>query len=182
VRWETLKWEKSKEHQKWGGMKIMSAKAAAVFNLPNAIGVDPGRNWGIGILYNGGLTVYWGKFPKQEQAYRYSLLVGDFVRGWLPEYVSPITRAAIEGPSFGSRFKQVMLEDVRVGFWLGLWRRGKDAVYVPPQTVRKQVFGYGYIKASDLWLAINGNAADAGAVALYAGGCNIDMLQGKIEE
>ena len=170
MQWETLEWRKNKDYQEWNGMKIRSAEATVAFNLHDAIGVDPGRNFGVGILYNKKLTVYWGKFPKQDEDYRYSLLVSNFVQDWIPEYACSITRIAIEGPSFGSHFKQVMLEDVRVGFWLGFQGIGKETIYVPPQTARKQVFGDGRIKASDLWLSINKNAADAVAIALYVAG------------
>lgn len=170
MQWETLEWKKNKDYQEWNGMKIRSAEATVALDLPDAIGVDPGINFGLGIFKDEKLTVYWGKFPKQDGDYRYSLLVSNFVHDWVSEYASSITRIAIEGPSFGSHFKQVVLEDVRVGFWLGFKEIGKEAIYVPPATVRKVVFGGGRIKASDLWLTINGNAADAGAVCLYAAG------------
>jgi len=156
--------------ESWHDMKIQFAFTfhPSFYSLDDGIGVDPGKNWGIGIAQTGYLTVCWGTFPKMRKDFEYLNYIRSFIIEWFPEIPAKI--CMIEGPSYGSLFKQPMLEDVRAGFMLGFKTIGKLVDYVPPQSARKQVFGNGRIKASEMWLGINPNAADAGALALYAGG------------
>jgi hypothetical protein len=138
----------------------------------NAIGIDPGTRWGIGILLSGKLISMWGTFPKEEHDYEYFYVARSFVEDWIPHCVESgtIRIAMIEGASYGSQWKQPLLEDVRLGFKVGLDTLGYDVTYVPPKSINKRVFGNGNIAAKKTWLGINGNGADAAAVALYAGG------------
>lgn len=151
-------------------MKIGYAIADAKFDgLINAIGIDPGRNWGCGILWDGVLYSYWGTFPKCDEAIGYHYTAERFITEWLPVDI-PIKVAIVEGASYNDKYGQVMLEDVRTGFHRGLTELGFDISFVAPQSARKQVFGNGRTKAGDVWLQLNHNGADGSALALYGGG------------
>ena len=164
-----LHWLKHKElDDEWGGMRLHHATAERSFDCADAIGVDPGRNWGIGIITNGMVSVWWGKMIAQQYDYDYFQYAKQFITEWFPKK-HPAKKVLVEGPSYGSPYKQPMLEDVRLGFLQGFIELGKEVEYIPPQTVRKGVFGNGRTKASNLWLGIAPDAADAAAIALYSG-------------
>ena len=176
MEWAKLKWTKNaKEH--WNEMALHSATAQHTFyNVAPAIGVDPGKNFGLATLSPypndklGGmmLTTWWSSFPSQEHDYDYFGIVADFVEDWFPK-VHPSKVAIIEGAAYGTHFKREYLEDIRLGFLQAFKALGKQVEYVSPMTARKAVFGNGRIKASEVWININGNGADASAICLYAG-------------
>ena len=165
---EEINWMKKPRMKKYN-VSIGTAVADKKFDLPNCIGIDPGRNFGIGVLRDGELSVMWGKLPKCEKDWEYynkakMLVLSLFAADKFTDI------GVVEGPSYGSIYKQPMLEDVRVGFLLGLHMVGVDADYCPPQTARKAVFGKGTTKASEVWLDVNSNAADGGALVLWKAG------------
>lgn len=169
-----LDWQIEDTKYTWNRMKIGRAVAVQPFSMSyvNAIGIDPGIRWGLGILLNGVLISMWGSFPKEEHDYDYFYVARKFISDWIPHCVETgmIRIAIIEGASYGSQWKQPLLEDVRLGFKVGLDDLGYNVTYVPPKSVNKRVFGNGNIAAKKTWIGINGNGADAAAVALYAGG------------
>jgi len=177
MEWAKLKWTKNtKEH--WNEMALHSATAQHTFyNVAPAIGVDPGKNFGLAILSPypndklGGmmLTTWWGSFPSQEHDYDYFDIVMNFVEDWFPK-VHPSKVAIIEGAAYGTHFKREYLEDIRLGFLQAFKALGKEVSYISPLSARKQVFGSGKIKASELFLQINKNGADASCIALCAAG------------
>jgi hypothetical protein len=178
-----LNWLQHKElTQEWQGMKIKHACAEYVFpNLKPAVGVDPGKNWGLSTLSPypneqlGGmmLNTWWGTFPTQEHDYDYFQVVMEFIDEWFPKK-HPAKIALTEGAAYGAQYKQPMLEDIRLGFLMAFRTLGMEVDYVSPLKSRKAVFGSGKIKASDTWLSIGGNGADSGAICLYAGGYKYD--------
>jgi len=137
--------------------------------LQDAIGLDPGRNWGMGIVRKNVLTAYWGKFPEVEYPHDYFDVIGDFIANWLPPKV-PAKIVCVEGASFGEKFGQILLEDIRLSFVLAFKKRGFDVVLVPPKTARKVVLGGGNIKASEIWVSLNSNGADGACLGLYGAG------------
>ncbi len=161
----------------YGDMRVKHARADYQFtDLSPVIGVDPGRNWGLSLILQTfrypityDLYVYWGTLPKEEVTHKYFDSVQKFINLWLPPNTD-IKVVCVEGASYGERFGQVMLEDVRLGFVKAFENMGMKVTLVPPLTARKAVFGNGKIKASSIWLDINRNAADAAAIALYAAG------------
>jgi len=167
-----LRWIVGKDKQYWRTMSIRYAVADGDFKTyGNAIGIDPGRNWGCGILLDGNLMTYWGKFPKCELSTEYHIMASDFIHEWLPVDL-PVQIVMVEGPSYGDMYGQVQLEDIRLGFFMAFKTLGYDVKYIAPQTARKAVVGRGRIKAPDVWLDLpNRNGADAAALALYGGGC-----------
>jgi hypothetical protein len=140
--------------------------------LHPAIGIDPGINFGVSWLVNKRLETWWGSLPKQNHDFDYFYIARDFIIMFVRKFqlFKNIDIAIIEAPSYGSQYKQPLLEDVRVGFHAGLTATHFSPEYVPPKTVNKAVFGNGNIAGKKEWIAIGGNGADAAAVALYGGG------------
>jgi hypothetical protein len=140
--------------------------------LHPAIGIDPGINFGVAWMIGNRLETWWGALPKQNHDYDYFYVARDFIIGFVRKFqlFEQIDIAIIEAPSYGSHYKQPLLEDVRVGFHAGLTSTHFTPEYVPPKTVNKAVFGNGNIAGKKEWLAVGGNGADAAAVTLYGGG------------
>ncbi len=163
------------EPEQWKDMTIHHAIAQYLFrDVDDAIGVDPGKNWGISVLSGGILFVYWGKLPKMEYP-DYPEYLANFVSGWFsPNFTA--TMATIEGAAYGAIYGRESLEDIRVGLYIAFKELGKEVLYIPPLKIRRGVFGDGKIKASDIWLSINPNGADSAAIALYTGGYRFDSF------
>jgi len=157
------------EPEHWKDMTIHHAIAQYIFrDVDDAIGIDPGRNWGISIISGGILFTYWGKLPKMV-APDYHNYITCWLNGWFsPNFTAKV--AVIEGAAYGAMYSREMLEDVRLGLYDGMKELGKDVSYVPPMKIRRQVLGNGRLKASDILLSIDPNGADSVAIALYAGG------------
>jgi hypothetical protein len=165
----SLSWLKG-ESDSWKEMKIQHALAEYNFgDVDDAIGLDPGKNWGMGVIRNGVLRAYWGRLPDMEHDHDYFDVINDFILGWLPPKV-PAKIVCVEGASFGEKFGQILLEDIRLSFLLAFKKRGFDVTLVPPKTARKIVLGSGNTKASELFVSINGNGADGACLALYGSG------------
>lgn len=162
-----------------GDIKLNHATACYNFgtDLTPAVGIDPGRNFGVAFLLPHPLdpaqgltlTTYWGRFPLSDYHPEYFNAVKKFLYAWLPPKC-PAKVCMIEGPAYSARYSQPLLEDVRLGFYISFQELGYEVYYVSPTAARKAVFGNGRRKASQIWVNINGNAADAAAIALYAGG------------
>lgn len=170
-----------KDAHYWRDMKIRYAVADTDFpDYDNAVGIDPGRNFGLSTLLNGTLMTYWGKFPKCELSTDYHIMASDFIKEWLPVDL-PVQIVMVEGPSYGDMYGQVLLEDVRLGFFMAFKSLGYDVQYVAPLRVRKAIFGNGKIKARDVWLDLpDNNSSDAAAIALYGGGFGDERLLMRI--
>ena len=177
MEWAKLKWTKNKKEY-WNEMALHSATAQHTFhNLVPAIGVDPGKHFGLATLSPypnnelGGmmLTTWWGTFPTQERDHDYFGVVVDFIGDWFPR-AHPSKVMMVEGPAYGTHFKREYLEDIRLGFLIAFKALDKQVEYAAPMTVRKAIFGNGRTKASELFLSINSNGADAAALALCASG------------
>lgn len=173
-----LRWMKG-ESEYFGTMRINHATAQHSFqNLQCAIGVDPGRRWGMAFVLENihptfgsvgfTLSTYWGIVPKEEHTQDYFHAIRDFVKLWLPPKC-PARIVMIEGASYADRYGQAMLEQCRLGFYEAFRELCYLVEYVPPMTPRKAVFGNGRTAAKNIWLDIDGNASDASCLALYGG-------------
>lgn len=133
-----------------------------------AIGVDPGVNFGITIIKGDGeLDICWGKLPTHKEpglrgVEAYNLVAGSGKRG------KTAYKAVVEGAAYYKPHGQVGLEEVRFGFFLGLYHMGFDVRILPPASIRKMAFGAGRTQAGDLWPGLNSNAADSIGCALAA--------------
>lgn len=143
--------------------------------LPQAIarpawGVDPGVNFGVTLLDGRQAFVFSGSLLKEDEPGCYGRMAYSFLDALLDKYFRDGASLVVEGASYGDQFGQVLLSEVRTGFYLAaVHHPGVDSVEItPPKTVRKKVFGDGKIKAPDEWPLLNRNAADSLAIALYA--------------
>lgn len=134
------------------------------------VGIDPGRNFGLSIMSGNALTVYYGKLPSRKSPF-------NFLSGWDAFHLSSqfvgVNRMplVVEGAAHEEDVGQVLLAEIRAGFYIGMAYFNQCKVeLVPPTKVRKRVWGKGGFKGGYAWPLINPNAADAGACALYAAG------------
>lgn len=167
MRLDKLQWRKEKPFNV-AGIRLQNWEAFFNENCQTGIGIDPGKNFGIavvdplvGILWsasgtfeNSGLSTFWN----------WRVLISEIglVGHW--------RRVAIEGASYNERFGQVELAEIRLSIRLAFHLAGFDTIIVPPQSIRKQVFGSAKIRGQDIWPTMNKNAADSVPIALVAGG------------
>lgn len=83
-------------------------------------------------------------------------------------YFIPGGKIIIEGSAFGAIYRQVELGEIRASFALWGVDRDFDVQIVPPNTIRKIVFGNGKTKAQEIWSGLP-NDALASLSALYYG-------------
>lgn len=133
------------------------------------IGVDPGVSYGVAEIRYGFLQLHWGKLPGTKlpkghraiQAMEFFTEEGKFDLYWDAVGV-------VEGAAYNKKFGQVGLEEVRIGFYLGLVDVMGDNVHiVPPSSIKAKVLGSAKNQAGDWWPWLNHNAADAISIALY---------------
>lgn len=127
------------------------------------LAIDPGKNFGVAVVgrgkpamvINGVLSEI---IPLREVAFTLSQVL---CRQYSPDML------VLEGASYGDRYGQVKLAEIRAGFAIGATEVGVEVKIVAPKTPRKVVFGSGDTQAMDVWVALNHNAADALCLALY---------------
>jgi Holliday junction resolvasome RuvABC endonuclease subunit len=134
------------------------------------LGFDPGTtNLGIAVIepeVNSHATLFQIKLVRRKDAIErmrgIQYLMWDCIN-WL----SYKYKAVIEGASFGNPYRQVELAEVRATIALWCLDRGESMI-IPPNTIRKAVFGNGKIKAHEVWENLPPDAAAALSCAYYA--------------
>jgi Holliday junction resolvasome RuvABC endonuclease subunit len=131
------------------------------------IGVDPGVNFGVTVIYECYIHIFNGKLKTQkDRRIEYSILAHDLIHELVHEYGGNPTTLVLEGAAFNKTFGQVNLAEVRTGYYMAM--RSYGEVEVPaPMSVRKAVFGDGKMQPMDIWPHLNHNAADSLSIALY---------------
>jgi len=130
-----------------------------------SIGIDPGKNFGVSLLRHDFSMIMNGVLDDSVYTLRE---MAFWMAQSLVQSTSPsLTVSIVEGASYGDRFGQVKLAEIRCGFELGFSELGLPVVIVAPKTPRKTVFGNGDIVAMDVWSQINHNASDALCLSLY---------------
>jgi len=158
---------------RWSGTHLLEGKLPG--NELTAVGIDPGVNFGMTVINREYVQVVWGKLPRQEKKGWHGIDAFDH----MVEYFGPGVdrdlddayhgmKAVVEGASYRSQFGQVGLEEVRFGFFFGLYKQGFDVSIVPPATIRKEVSGSGKTQAMDIWPLLKHDACDSIFCALYA--------------
>jgi len=145
--------------------------------LRNAIGVDPGQNYGLAIIDAGQNQIYIEKgyfrdFKVDGGEY---IVPAPLVAKWIfDDKFAPYNKlpVAIEDAAYGAKFRQVLLAEIRWSVYLAAIDRQLSPYKIPPATARKQVFGHGHLKGQEMWPTINENAAEALVFALVAAGYN----------
>ena len=131
-----------------------------------SLGIDPGKNFGLAIAsYDGYIETMNGILNDKE--YTLKEVAFWFIKDFLEKCGSAVRVVVVEGASYGDRFGQVKLAEVRAGFALGCSESGLPVTTVAPKTPRKVVFGDGNKGAWDVWMGLNHNASDALCLALY---------------
>jgi hypothetical protein len=136
-----------------------------------AWGLDPGVNFGLTVIEGDKVFVFNGSLNQDEQPGRRGLIAYRFIQMMTQSLNYIGAKMVIEGASYGDRFGQVLLSELRTGFYLGVTT---PPVLMPqveikaPKSIRKAVFGDGTIRAPDEFPTLNRNAADSLAMAIYA--------------
>lgn len=117
------------------------------------------------------VSIYYGKLPQDKRkGYRgisaYNLIADFHASGKIN--LEPKCQVIIEGAAYNSRFGQVGLEEVRIGFFISLFLLGFDVRIEPPATIRKGALGHGRATVGDQFPTLNHDAADSLGCALYA--------------
>jgi len=140
------------------------------FPMPNEmrVGIDPGtRNLGIAVIKPEIETVNLYKIVlERHKNALLRLLEAQQVLGDTIGHFTLNAKAIIEGAGYmASVYRQVELSEQRAGFLLWFHKFGIDVDMIPPNSIRKVVFGSAKIK--NPW-GIDDNCAAALACALYA--------------
>lgn len=144
------------------------------FNV--VFGIDPGnRHMGLTILQSNFFNAQCFEitFPTERlvipRATQIRLALSDIIfmsENWLYQNIL----VAIEGSSFASAFRNTELAEARLtaALWFkdNLTVNDGQFIFIPPLTVRKQIFGSGKIKAEQSWPDLKPDAASSLAVAL----------------
>lgn len=148
-----------------------------VFGRFNVVfGIDPGnRHMGLTILQNNFFNAQCFEitFPTERlvipRAIQIRLALSDIIflsESWSEKDVL----VAVEGSSFSSAFRNTELAEARLtaALWFkdNLTVNDGQFIFIPPLTVRKQIFGSGKIRAEQSWPELKPDAASSLAVAL----------------
>jgi Holliday junction resolvasome RuvABC endonuclease subunit len=136
------------------------------------VGIDPGTvNIGIADYRpDFGCYVYQIKTTRDDDPVNRIKRIGKILTEIL---FNPLTYTnnimIIEGSSFGARFRQVELGEMRAATMMWGVKYNFDPIkVVAPNSIRKQVFGSGKIKAHEVWEGLP-NDALAALSAIYYG-------------
>jgi hypothetical protein len=148
------------------GMKLSKWTVETGLQFPQTgIGIDPGINFGISFVSPEGMAiVYGGKMPEGN----YGIFACHLIKEWFSGLSMTGHNVLIEGPSYGSIYWQPQLAEIRFGFYKSFHDQEVEVNYIAPKSARLKVFGKGTIKASDMWISIDPNAADSLCIAICA--------------
>ena len=131
-------------------------------------GIDPGTvNMGIACVNsipNVTIMLYQVKIKRGDTVLDRILATQDILTQ-CRMVIHPNAEAVIEGASYGAKFRQVELEDVRAAAVMWFHRYSIKSYVVPPNTIRKQVFGNG--REKNPWSNIPDDIAAALGCAYY---------------
>ena len=142
----------------------LNGKYAECLDLLHAkgVGIDPGRKIGVAVIRDERIEAYSGELGKEQTATD-AIALGRAIAEMFPGFPVVLEDAA---PS--KHFYQVPLAEIRFGLQIGLEGGGAVVTRLRPNSIRKQAFGGGNIRATDLWPPLSEHAADAAAMALVA--------------
>jgi Holliday junction resolvasome RuvABC endonuclease subunit len=158
-------------HQEKLNDSITAFAVESPYPRPDVIkfGIDPGTaNMGVAFVHpisNVTIMLYQIKM-KRGDTLMDRVLSAQNMLTQCKLILQPSAQVIIEGAGYmASHFRQVELEDVRVAVSLWFHRMGVKNYIVPPNTIRKQVFGHGRIK--NPWSNIPDDVAAALGCAYY---------------
>lgn len=143
----------------------LSNKEVINYPISSAIGIDPGKDWGITVFpfYKKVLSFHCNLNSDNMVTQAYEVLNYLLSHSWI---TGGVQLAVVENAAFGAPFGQVSLAEKRAAFIIACHNRGIATLKVPPQTIRKKVFGSATIAGKNIWININENAADSIPMAL----------------
>jgi Holliday junction resolvasome RuvABC endonuclease subunit len=126
------------------------------------VGIDPGsRNMGLTILSDTVSMSFEIKYPPEKDAVKRILKIYTTTKLCFyyvfDKGIKQKICAVIEGSSFGDPYGQATLADARTAAFLSIYEIANrehydcQAKYIPPQSIRKQVFGSAKIKGEEVW-------------------------------
>jgi hypothetical protein len=153
----------------WLGAKVKHFIAQAP-NQVWAVGIDPGRRFGVAIAALNRIVVYDGIMPQQPEKWRYGAIAIDIIKRIFAGPPANFQVGIVEGAAYNAKYGQVGLAEVRFGFAYGLLQVGVDDVrIVAPATLRKNVLGSGRaVVPYNNWPTLSTNGSDALVALGYA--------------
>ena len=132
-------------------------------------GIDPGTT-NIGIAYvhptpNVAVMLYQVKLERADTTLGRILAIQNALTQ-CRLLIRNDARAVVEGASYGNKYRQVELAEVRAAIVIWFYRYGVLTDVVPPKTIRKVVFGNGNIK--NPWENLPDDVAAALGCAFYS--------------
>jgi hypothetical protein len=137
-------------------------------NEHTVVGIDPGVSFGMTIINREYVQVWYGKLPTDKRPGYRGINAYNFVMNSALSIKVPDTIAVVEGAAYRDPYGQVVLEEMRFGFFFALYQLGMDVRIVPPATIRKGALGHGRATVGDLFPNINHNACDSIGAAFFA--------------
>ena len=131
------------------------------------IGLDPGTTkMGLAYIWKNFGYIYEVKIIRDNNPVNRILITQEILSACFDVFsYEPLM--TIEGSSFADTYRQVELAEVRASAVLWAVNHGIVPQIVPPQSIRKNVFGSAKIKAEELWKDYPPDAASALACAYY---------------
>jgi len=141
-------------------------------------GVDPGQHFGVTFLAQPHLHIYYGVMTKKPESFMYGRLAkelyGNLVGRGL-QVGSWFEKVLVEGAAYASTYGQVALAYNRLGWISGAQEYSLSVHVLPPDSIRKRVFGNAKVHGGDVWVGMNDNAADSIVMCLCAAGVLVDL-------
>lgn len=133
------------------------------------IGIDPGTTH-IGIAQidpSNNLARIWQINKHREENNWQRIINIQHLLKRLDMIFSASFDVIIEGASFGDRYRQVELAEIRASIALWFDQCGGRCHIIPPTKIRKQVFNNGKMKADQAWDGLPPDALAALSCAYY---------------
>lgn len=165
-----------------GMPKITKIKVRSMIEVTKKgmfLGYDPGTtHMGIAVIDNctlrdtADITLFQIELERSDDPVTRTIGVGKLLSHCVNWYCYPMY-ACIEGASFGDKYRQVELAEVRAAAMIWCDNHEFKTKVMPPLVVRKEVFGNGRTKADAIWTNIPADSANALACAYFS------MLMGE---
>lgn len=174
--WSLIEWGKQKIEIANIPVTVLGATIPklAVNCRRGGIGIDPGRNFAIAGITDGGVIniVYGYLHLDKNWSYAHDgYMAMDLMMAYGANYAYPEDwMVTIEGSAFSKSAGEANLAYIREGFYIGSKRVGFRTKIVPPNKIRLAATGHGRTRMMELLPTMNENGAAALACALFAVG------------